>query len=217
MIKLVIIDFDDTLSLTEEACFHIENETAKELGFSPMTRDTHLKNWGKPLELAIVERIPGIDSKKFMKKVEQIHQRFVEERKIDAISEENLAFLVQVKASGRRLAILTSRSLQEAKHLLDKDHPLSTKIEKFYHKDNSEYLKPDPRVFDKVLKDFTVSSHEAVYLGDSIGDATSAKSAGLHFVAVVESGLRNRGDFKTLSIDFFATTLPEAFNYIVTH
>lgn len=214
MIKLVIIDFDDTLSLTEEACFYLENETAKQLGFPHMTRASHLKNWGKPLEQAIVERIPGIDPKKFMERLEVLHKQFIEEEKIDTITKENLKFLDNVKKSGRRLAILTSRSLQEVKHLLEENHPLNTRIEKFYYKDNSDYLKPDPRVFDKILVDFAVKPNEAIYLGDSVGDAVSAKSAGLHFLAVLESGLRKQEDFKSQPVDFFATTLPEAFNYI---
>jgi HAD superfamily hydrolase (TIGR01549 family) len=217
MIKLVVIDFDDTLSLTEEACFHLENETARQLGFAPMTREAHLKNWGKVLEEAIVERIPGIDPKEFMKRIEVVHQQFIQEKRIDGITDANMAFLDAVKDSGRRLAILTSRSLQEVKHLLEKDHPINSRIEKFYNKDNSEYLKPDPRVFDKVISDFSIKPEEAVYLGDTLGDGISAKSAGLHFIAVLESGIRTREDFESVAVDFFATTLPEAFNYISTN
>lgn len=217
MIKLVVIDFDDTLSLTEQATFAIENETAALMGFSPMSREAHLKNWGKPLEQAIVERIPGIDPKAFMREVESVHQRFITEGKIDRISDVNMAFLDKVKESGRKLAIVTSRSLQEVRHLLHEDHPLNTIIERFYYKDNSAYLKPDPRVFSKVLDDFSVSPEETVYLGDSLGDAVSAKGAGLHFIAVLESGLKTPEGFAHVPVDFFATTLPEAYSYIASH
>lgn len=217
MIKLVIIDFDDTLSLTEEACFYIENEAAMQLGFSPMTRETHLKNWGKPLKEAIVERIPGIDLPAFLVQVEKVRQQFVQEGKADAVSDINLKFLDNLVASGKKLAILTSRTQKEIMHLLKQDHPLHSRIEKFYHKTSSQYIKPDPRVFDKVLNDFAVSTHEAIYLGDSIDDAKSAKSAGLHFIAILESGLRKQEDFRSQPVDFFATTLPEAFTYISSH
>lgn len=217
MIKLVIIDFDDTLCLTEEATFLIENETAKLLGFPPMTRDAHRKNWGKPLEQAITERIPGIDAAHFMEQVEVVHQQYVNEGKIDIVSQANLNFLDDLINSDKKLAILTSRSLQEVKHLLDKNHPLNSRLEKFYHKDNLEYLKPDPRVFDQVLRDFSLQANEAVYLGDSVGDASSAKNAGLHFIAVLESGLRTKDDFQSVPVDFFATTLTEAKSYILNH
>lgn len=214
MIKLVIIDFDDTLCLTETACFELENEAAKRMGFDPMSREVHLKNWGKPVEQAITERIPGIDAKEFMKQLEYVHEEFIRDGRVDVITEDNLQFLDDIKASGRRLAIVTSRSLQEVKHLLEKDHPLNIRIEKFYHKDNSPYLKPDPRVFDQVLEDFSVKPEEAVYLGDTLGDAVSATKAGLHFIAVLESGLKTRDDFQSVNVNFFATTLPEALQYI---
>lgn len=214
MIKLVVVDFDDTLCMTEEATFHLENQIAVSMGFEPMTRETHLGNWGKNLEHAILERIPGIDSKEFMDNHEIVHREFAEHGKVDNVSDQNLQFLDDVLASGRKLAIVTSRSIKELQHLLEKNHPLNSRIEKFYHKDNSEYLKPDPRVFDKVLKDFDVSPSETIYLGDTIGDGVSAKGAGLHFIAVLESGIRNRDDFKSVPVDFFATTLPEALSYI---
>lgn len=214
MIKLVAIDFDDTLSLTEQATFAIENETAALMGFPPMSHEAHLKNWGKPLEQAIVERIPGIDPKEFMHKVIEIHQRYIAEGKADIITSENVAFLDHIQQS---LAILTSRTLPEIKHLLHKNHVLHARIEKFYHKDNSLFVKPDPRVFDQILKDFSVQPDEAVYLGDSIGDAMSAKGAGLHFIAVLESGIRTKEDFNDYPVDFFATTLPEALTYITSH
>ena len=216
MIKLVVLDFDDTLSLTEEACFYIENEAAQQLGFSPMTREAHLKNWGKPLAEAIVERIPGIDVKAFLIRVEQVRQRYVTEGKADSISKNNQKFLDDLLASGRMLAVLTSRTLEEIKHLLEKDHPLNSRIEKFYHKNSSEYIKPDPRVFDQILKDFSVLNNETIYIGDSFDDAKSAKSAGIHFIAVLESGLRTKESFKGFSVDFFAARLPDAMTYIMS-
>jgi phosphoglycolate phosphatase len=152
-----------------------------------------------------------------MRKVEAVHQRFIKEGKIDSINQKNLEFLDTLKKSGRKLAIVTSRSLQEVRHLLHVDHPLNSRIERLYHKDNSVFLKPDPRVFDQVLKDFAVQADEAVYLGDSLGDAISAKGAGLHFIAVLESGLKTSEDFTYIPVDFFATTLPEAFAYITSH
>lgn len=44
MIKLVIIDFDDTLCLTEKACFKMENYVAQKMGFAPINREAHIKN-----------------------------------------------------------------------------------------------------------------------------------------------------------------------------
>lgn len=214
MIKLVITDFDDVLSLTEEACFKIENHIAKKLGFPPMTRKNHQKNWGKPVKEAILERIPGIDPEAFMNTLKEDLPKFVQEGKIDVVSDENINALKKLKNDGKRLAILTNRSFHEIKHLLDESHHLSKWIEKIYHINNSRYLKPNPKVFDQILEDFNTKPHEAIYIGDSLGDAICAKGANIHFIALLESGLRTKEDFKSVHVDFFAQTFPEILSYI---
>jgi len=47
VIKAVVIDLDDTLCLTEEACFDMENEVLVKMGLKPMSRDIHI-HLGKP-------------------------------------------------------------------------------------------------------------------------------------------------------------------------
>ncbi|KKP66421.1 MAG: hypothetical protein UR68_C0020G0037 [Candidatus Roizmanbacteria bacterium GW2011_GWA2_35_19] len=214
MIKLVIIDIDDTLILTEEACFKMENHIAQKMGFSPMSRQSHLKNWGTHLKAAIVERIPGIDADEFMKNIDKIMPEFIKRKELDIISEINYETLDKIKKLGMKIAILTSRTIAEAKHLLHADHELNRRIEAFYHKENMPYLKPDPRVFDIPLNKFNVRPYEAVYIGDAPNDAKAAKGAGLHFIALMESGIRTKEDFKNLKVDFFASNFPEIIGYL---
>lgn len=215
MIKLVILDFDDTLCLTEEACFYLENEVAVEMGHAPMSRAAHKKNWGKLMELAIAERIPGIDAKDFMKRHSIRMNRLVSDGKFDTLSPSNLEALDALRGLGKKIAILTSRTFPEVRHMMHESHPLSKSVEKFYHKDNSKYLKPDPRVFEDALAHFGVSANEAVYVGDSPSDAVAAKGAGLHFIAVLESGLRERDEFANYQVDFFAQKFTDILTYII--
>lgn len=215
MIKLVILDFDDTLCLTEEACFDLENKVAGEMGFAPMSRETHKSNWGMLLETAITQRIPGINSEAFMQRLVVVMDEYAEKEELDPITEENLTVLDTLRNEGKKIAILTSRTFSEARHLLHENHPLSSRIEMFYHKDNTDYLKPDPRVFDKALSHFNVLPEEAVYVGDSVGDGVAAKGAGLHFIALLESKIRTKEDFKDLSVDFFAQKFSDILPYIV--
>lgn len=209
MIKLVIIDFDDTLSMTEEACFFLENDAAGRLGYPPMSRDDHRANWGQPLEHAILERIPGIDADEFMSVLTWLLPVYVREGRADTITPENLSTLDVLGNNGYGLAILTTRTAQEVQHLTVKGHPLHGRITAFYHKDNLRYRKPDPRVFGKILKRFTVAPEEAVYVGDTVSDAGCAKSAGLHFIASLESGLRTERDFENTGTDAFIRRFPE--------
>lgn len=48
-IEAVVIDVDDTLCLTEAACFDLENETIQRMGRQPMERNVHLSTWGQPV------------------------------------------------------------------------------------------------------------------------------------------------------------------------
>jgi phosphoglycolate phosphatase-like HAD superfamily hydrolase len=215
MIKLVIIDFDDTLSLTEEAFFHIENHIAREMGCAAMTRNAHQKNWGVPIQKAIVERIPGINPDVFLQKLGESLPEFAASGKVDGITDINIETLKKLKNKEKHLAILTSRTIKEIKHLLDENHHINRWIEKIYHADNSDYLKPDPRSFRQCLVDFKIAPNEAVYIGDSVSDGISAKGAGLHFIASLESGLRSKEDFRSVSVDFFANSFSEINDYII--
>jgi phosphoglycolate phosphatase len=215
MLKVVIIDFDDTLCLTEEVCFDLENKVVEDMGFPRMSREAHKMNWGQPLETAIVERVPGIDPVEFMRKASMVIEEYAHEGRLDSIQDKNLEALDTLIKSGRRLAILTSRTYGEAKHLLDKNHPINQRMEKIYHKDNSEFHKPDPRAFDKILADFQVTPEEAVYIGDAATDAIAAKEAGLHFIAVLESGLRTKEDFTGKKVDAFVSSFSDVVSYIL--
>ncbi len=214
MIKLVIFDFDDTLSMTEEIFFRVENQIAEKMGFAPMSRRAHQKNWGQPVKKAILERIPGIDPDEFMRLHQELMPDLVKDKVVDHITDEKIQTLKTLKRDGLRMAILTSRLLQEAEHLLNEEHHVNKYIEKIYHADNSDFLKPDPRVFDKILAEFKTDPRESVYVGDSLSDAISAKGAGLHFIAYLENGLRKESDFESVEVDYFTKSFPKIIEYI---
>lgn len=215
MIKLVIIDFDDTLSMTEEPSFRFENQVLQLMGISPMSREVHRKNWGKALKEAIIERVPGIDSEAFVALFEQKLPQMIEESEShDVISNVNFTALDQMRQEGFKIVILTSRTEAEVTHLIHPDHPLSRYIDGLYHKGNSVYTKPDPRVFDEILERFHVSSVEAVYIGDQPSDGRCAKDAGLYFIAVLESKIRQAVDFDGIPVDYFVHRFSEVPKYI---
>lgn len=218
MIKLVVIDLDDTLVMTEGIAFQFENYILKLMGYPPMSRDMHLKTWGKTLKEGIEMRIPGIDGNAFVTKFEEeLPQLNADNKNVDAISERNLAALDKLKQDGLHIAILTSRTEASVVHLIDKKHPLSQHVDRYYHLGNSFYAKPDPRVFEQILKDFNLNPEEAVYIGDQPSDATCAKGAGLHFIAVLESGLRTKEDFTDIKVDAFVDTFDQVEEYIREH
>ena len=209
MIKAVIIDFDDTLCLTEKACFELENEVLGLMGATLQSRELHQKTWGQPLFEVIKERSPGVDAKKFKQLVQENMPAWVAENRMDNLPPERLTVLDELLAAGKELFILTSRTHAELAHLLAPDHGLAKRIKAFYWREIMPYHKPDPRAFDILLKDHTLQRSECVYVGDSPGDAAAAKQADLHFIASLESGLRTKTDFSDYAVDKFIRHLQD--------
>jgi phosphoglycolate phosphatase len=203
MIEAVIIDLDDTLCMTEEASFEMENATLKQLGRPHMPRELHINTWGKPLFEIITTRSPGVDVESFKMAYHPIIAEFTRSGKLDAIPEENYVAMDKLIKLGQILMILTSRTHTELRHLLEPDHLLASRIKAFYYRDNMQFHKPDPRAFNELLSDTKLSPSQCLYVGDSISDAEAAKKGGLHFVANLESGLRQRKDFSENPVDLF--------------
>ncbi len=212
---LIILDFDDTLVLTEEATFRIENIVAVSLGHPPMGREIHIQTWGHPLAEAIAQRIPGIDVAKFMDIIATLIPQYAASGEIDTIPEQNLETLENLLNLGKKLAILTSRSLGEVQHLIDPGHHLNQYVERFYYKGHGSYTKPNPKVFNNPLTDFGIPPHRSVYIGDSIGDGIAANGARLPFIVSLESGHRSVLDFKGIRVDAFISKFPEILDVII--
>jgi phosphoglycolate phosphatase len=203
IVKAVVIDVDDTLCLTEAACFDMENEVLARIGHKPMTRDIHLSTWGRPLFEAILDRAPGVDLEAFKLEYHKVIPEYTSAGKLDAIPDANYAAMDELLADGKILMLLTSRTHGELKHLLEPDHLLARRVTAFYYRDNMQFHKPDPRAFDELLGHHGLQPDECVYIGDSTSDAAASSQAGLHFIASLESGLRTKEDFGAYRLDAY--------------
>ena len=215
MIEAVIIDVDDTLCLTEAACFDLENEALQRMGRSSMERAVHLGTWGQPLFVAIATRSPGIDVEEFKVVYHSVIDEFIADGRLDAIPDANYEALDQMLALGKKLMLLTSRTHGEFKHLLAPSHSLANRVSAFYYKDNMAYHKPDPRAFDEVLRDNNLRPDQCVYIGDTPSDAAASTQAGLGFIVSLESGIRQREDFDGYKVAAFIDRFPDVVNALV--
>ena len=136
--------------------------------------------------------------------------RFVRDGLIDQLSTANLQVLDDLRAQGKSVMVLTSRGHGEVKHLLKPKHVLYARIAAFYYRDNLEFTKPDPRIFDLILSTHKLKPQECVYVGDTLVDAQCAKSRGLKFIASLESELQRKQDFDGIQVDALIKKLPEA-------
>ncbi len=209
MIKAVIIDVDDTLCLTEEASFNLENEVLERMGRKPMARAIHKATWGKPLFEAILERSSGVDVEEFKRLYWLLITEYVETGRLDDIPKQNYEALDRLIEQQKFLMLLTSRTQGELKHMLEPDHLLASRIKSFYHRDNMKYHKPDPRAFEDLLGAHKLRPEECVYVGDSTSDAQASNAAGLLFIASLESGLRQRQDFAAYRVAAFVDVFPD--------
>jgi phosphoglycolate phosphatase len=208
-IKAVVIDVDDTLCLTEAACFDLENEALRRVGRLPMERAVHLATWGQPLFEAIKERSPGLNVDVFATQYHPVVEEFVASGRLDVIPDANYAALDSLITDGKDIMLLTSRTFIELKHMLEPDHLLASRVKSFYHKDNTAFHKPDPRAFDELFTTHGFAPDECVYIGDSPTDAHAANGAGMHFIASLESGIRQQRDFADFTVDAFVHRFPD--------
>jgi len=208
MIKAVIIDVDDTLCMTEAASFALENEALKRIGRKPMSREVHQSTWGQHLFEAIRERSPGVDVDAFTEAFYPALDEFIADGRLDTVPPENYAALDALIAKGMDIMLLTSRTHGEFHHMLEPDHLLASRVKAFYYKDRMQYHKPDPRAFDELLSEHNLQPEECVYVGDSPSDAKAATLRGLHFIASLESGIRERKDFADYKVDAFIDSFP---------
>jgi phosphoglycolate phosphatase len=216
MIRAVIVDVDDTLCLTEEASFHLENDLLAQMGRPPMPRSLHLATWGEPLLEAIAHRSPGLDVDRFAALFPAMHQRYLAEGRLDVIPPENLAALDHLVSEGRTIMLLTSRAEPEVRHLLAPDHLLAARVTGAYHQGNTRFSKPDPRVFDELLAETGFDPSQCVYVGDSPGDAVAAGGAGIHFIACLQSGVRRLDEFDPRHVTAAVDSFPEIPSVIAT-
>lgn len=214
MIKAVIFDFDDTLTMTEEIYFRIGNEVLRRMNRKPVNRAVHKTTWTKPVDIAIVECSSGIDVKKFRSIFNAVRDKFIDDGLVDVVPDIHLNVLDALAKNGKQIMILTSRSQEDIKHFLDTTHPLAGRVSMIYHRDNNMYLKPDGRVFNVMELEHGLKPNECVYVGDALSDAEAAKGAGLYFIATLESGLRQKTDFNNYMVDEFINKLPEVIKAI---
>ncbi|MFE9956300.1 HAD family hydrolase [Micromonospora sp. NPDC005299] len=209
MIRAVIVDVDDTLCLTQAASFALENEVLAEMGRPPMPRDVHLATWGEPLLDAMPKRSPGIDLVRFSALYRSALERHIADGRLDVIPPENLAALDEFVLTGRAVFLLTSRTEDEVRHMLEPDHVLAERVSGIYHAGNTRFRKPDPRAFDELLATTGLPPGQCVYVGDSPGDALAAGGAGMHFVGCLQSGVRKPADFDHRHVDAFIDAFPD--------
>jgi len=180
-IKLIAFDFDDTLVQTKVIRYEALKFTGKSFYNIQITNQDIDKYWGLPFS----EMMNGVfnrieDSSEIIKKYKSILHKFPNKSFPDTKK------VLQLLKKDYQLALISS-SVRDLILSGLKDVNLSESIFDFIQtSDQIEYHKPDPRVFDPLIKYIgrRFERSEVLYIGDTIDDYKSSKSAGFQFIGI---------------------------------
>lgn len=193
-IKVVIFDHDDTLVGTIGPKWEEHKFIAKKYYNKLLTDEEIKKHWGKPLQ-ELVCLLYGTDDTQTALDHNVAHHTEFEKGMFEA----TVPTLRKLKAKGKLIGIITATSRFSLEHDL-KHHKVPLELIDFIQSsDETNYHKPDPKVFNPVIKwlnEKGIKNDEVLYIGDGLHDMKAALGAGFNFLGV-QTGLISAEEFET--------------------
>lgn len=193
--KAVIFDFDYTLGDSTEGIILSANHALTKMGYKPAEREAVRKTIG----LSLPETYVALTGDKQEEKGEEFRSYF--EKKADEVMTINSdlypdarEILECLKQNKVKVAIVTTKFDYRIEGILEKCHAKEY-VSMIVGGNNVANPKPDPEGTFKVLKEWNLKKEEVLYVGDSLVDAKTAKSAGVNFAGVT-TGTTTAEDFK---------------------
>lgn len=193
--KAVIFDFDYTLGDSTEGIISSANYALKKMGYEPAEREEIRKTIG----LSLPETYVALTGDKKPEKGEEFRSYFVEKADEIMTGSSDLypdarEILEYLKQEGVKVAVVTTKFDYRIEGILEKCHAQEY-VEMIVGGNNVANPKPDPEGTLLVLQKWNLAKEEVLYVGDSLVDAKTAKSAGVPFAAVT-TGTTTAEDFK---------------------
>lgn len=193
--KAVIFDFDYTLGDSTEGIILSANYALKKMGYEPAEREEIRKTIG----LSLPETYVALTGDKKPEKGEEFRSYFVEKADEIMTGSSDLypdarKILEYLKQEGVKVAVVTTKFDYRIEGILEKCHAQEY-VEMIVGGNNVANPKPDPEGTLLVLQKWNLAKEEVLYVGDSLVDAKTAKSAGVPFAAVT-TGTTTAEDFK---------------------
>lgn len=193
--KAVIFDFDYTLGDSTEGIISSANYALKKMGYEPAEREEIRKTIG----LSLPETYAALTGDKKPEKGEEFRFYFVEKADEIMTGSSDLypdarEILEYLKQEGVKVAVVTTKFDYRIEGILEKCHAQEY-VEMIVGGNNVANPKPDPEGTLLVLQKWNLAKGEVLYVGDSLVDAKTAKSAGVPFAGVT-TGTATAEDFK---------------------
>ncbi len=195
-LKAIMFDWDNTIVSSFDHLVLFHREVGRQLGWPPVTDEQIRKVWGAPFEELIQALWPMYDSNDY----DIAYRRYILEQTVPEV-EGAVDTIARLRGS-YLLGIITAAPRYEVEHFMTHLGLDKADFFMFQAAGESEYHKPDPRVFDALitsLREQNIEKSQILYVGDSLFDFYAARDAGLQFIAVL-TGSTKREQFHSAGV-----------------
>ncbi|MFZ5749316.1 MAG: HAD hydrolase-like protein [Pseudomonadota bacterium] len=178
-LKLVIFDFDGTLSDSGDWFLSIIDDLAARYRFRTVRDDAEVEMLRKRSSREVIDYL-GIPRWKLPFIARHVRARFGRSTHEISLFPGTRALVERLASSGMRLAVVTSNAEENARRILGPE--ILPHIETF--ECGSSLFGKAPK-FRRVLKRLGVAPHEALSIGDETRDIEAAREVGMRSAAVL--------------------------------
>jgi phosphoglycolate phosphatase len=198
LIKKVVVDCDGVL--IDSVSYGIEDVqlVAQSFGCRIPSESELIACWGLIFKEFLDKCMPGISLEMYLERRREIGRDKTLPPRIEG-ARRALALL----ASKYPLSLISNREILTLTQILE-GHEFQMDLFRFIQSaSDTEHHKPDPRVFERLLKIFStegIDGEDILYIGDHLVDREASIGAGLKFVGVLSGGLTTREEFLSAGV-----------------
>lgn len=180
MIKLLIFDFDDTLLHLNVDWFSFEKELYSAFNVNSEL-ESKLSSFTLPQKLNYLSN-DSISLKKSLS-LQEKYESICVASKDYLLFGPMLDFLTLARSKGFSIAIVSANLSSTIKSILN-DLKLTASVDLVVGRDTCKKTKPDKEPILFALKKLDFNNSESLFIGDSINDSLSSKSANVSFYCI---------------------------------
>lgn len=216
MYKACIFDLDGTLTDTLDSLTFSVNETLKEMGLPPITRDECRMFVGNGAKV-LLEKSLKASGEKDLARLDEAMQRYDRIFKTgctyhvvpyDGIME----LLSKLKPAGIRMAVLSNKPDRDALSVVKEIFGTDT-FQWIQGQKEGVPRKPDPAAALDVAQKLQADASETLYIGDSEVDIATGRAAGMKTIGV-SWGFRGREALREAGAELIMDSPLEIFEFI---
>lgn len=191
--KAILFDYDETLSRAMEVKWKQHQAAAKQFYDHNLTEETIRQYWGMPFEPMIELFYYKRDTvENMMKNYFSLNDQYPK-----LPFEDSIPVLTYLQKNGYWTGVVTSMTKDSVINDMKRDDFPWHGFQLIQGSTDSEFHKPDPRVFDNVLKILektNISPKQTLYVGDDLRDMQAAVGADIDFIGI-PNGLTSKEEF----------------------